>query len=376
MAHYRFVTKWVMETTASQAWEVLKSQNYGDWWEGVTVNVLDSGDKAGLGGISEIIFKTKLPYKISFKSRLTKLDSPSLIEMEVFGELEGTGRYDIAQSGDVTNIVYTWDIQSNRVWMNRMAPVMKPLFVWNHDQVMHRGAVGLAKHLNAKLLLGQISEEVFFIKAVVFDFDGTLANTLPICYDAFQNVFKTFDDKDISPKEIRAMFGPSETGIIRENLSHANKEQAIELFYETYLENHKKRVKQNSDMDDLLRYLKNKGIKLGIVTGKARRSLDISLNALQMTNFFDVIVTGDDVKKPKPHPEGVVKAVSLLGVENNEAIFIGDSDADILAGREANIFTVGVQWLPDYQTSEFTIEPHAFFTSVIEFMNDIKTRIP
>lgn len=210
------------------------------------------------------------------------------------------------------------------------------------------------------------------MKAIIFDFDGTLADTLPICYDAFQNVFREFDNIDLSPKEIKAMFGPSETGIIKENLINTNKEKAIELYYKKYLENHSKLVKHNAPIDEMIKYLWDNGVKLGIVTGKARRSLNISLEALQMDHFFDVIVTGDDVINPKPHPEGVIKALSLLGVENNEAIFIGDSDADIQAGKEANVHTVGVQWLQNYQTAEFGIEPDSFFNSVSQFVDFIK----
>lgn len=207
------------------------------------------------------------------------------------------------------------------------------------------------------------------MQAVIFDFDGTLANTLPICYYAFQNVFKVYDNKELSSEEIKAMFGPSETGIIKENLINLNKKEAIELYYEKYLENHSNLVEHNVEIDEMLSHIRDNGIKLGIVTGKARRSLEISLKALQMDNYFDVIITGDDVIKPKPHPEGVIKALSLLGVENNEAVFIGDSDADIQAGKEANVHTVGVQWLPDYQTVEFKVEPDSFFNSVNQFVD-------
>ena len=64
---------------------------------------------------------------------------------------------------------------------------------------------------------------------------------------------------------------------------------------------------------------------------------------LDMEGLFDVIITGDDVIKPKPDPEGLLKALSLLKVENSDAIYIGDSDADIIAGVQANVYTIGVQ---------------------------------
>ncbi|WP_373895288.1 HAD family hydrolase [Virgibacillus sp. CBA3643] len=210
------------------------------------------------------------------------------------------------------------------------------------------------------------------IKAVIFDFDGTLANTLPLCFYAFKRVFKEFDNKDFSSEEIKAMFGPSETEILKENLAHEDSDRAIEMYYQTYVEHHSEFVDYNKEMDGLLRYLKDTGVKLGIVTGKAKRSLDISLAELQMDNLFHVIITGDDVSKPKPDSEGLLKALSVLGVESNEAVFIGDSDADIQAGLQAKVYTIGAQWLPDYQTMEFTHEPDTVFDSINDFMASVK----
>ncbi|ALC85645.1 HAD family hydrolase [Bacillus sp. FJAT-22090] len=210
------------------------------------------------------------------------------------------------------------------------------------------------------------------MKAIIFDFDGTLANTLPICYYSFQSVFQEFDNKELSSEEIKAMFGPSETGIIRENLLNNNKEKAIEKYYESYLEKHHHLVERNIEIEDLLTYIKGLGIKLGIVTGKAKRSLDISLKALQMEELFDVIITGDDVQFPKPHPEGVNKALSILNVQKEEAVFIGDSEADILAGVQAGIVTIGVQWLENYQADDFITKPNQIFTKIMDFKHSIK----
>ncbi|WP_179298912.1 HAD family hydrolase [Evansella halocellulosilytica] len=209
------------------------------------------------------------------------------------------------------------------------------------------------------------------IKAVIFDFDGTLADTLPVCFHAFQAVFKEFDNTDVTSEEIKAMFGPSETGIIRENLKHENHDQAIELFYEKYNEKHEELVLENIEINEMLQHLKKEGYKLGIVTGKARRSLLISLKCLQMEDLFDVTITGDDVEKPKPHPEGLQKALAELCVTNEEAAFLGDSDADILAGKRANVHTIAVQWLPHYQTLEFKEEPNELIENVDAFLSSL-----
>jgi len=210
------------------------------------------------------------------------------------------------------------------------------------------------------------------MRAIIFDFDGTLADTLPICFYAFQKVFKEFDNKNLSAAEIKGMFGPSETGIIKNNLINPKKEEAIEYYYEKYSEHHKNLVRINLEILELLNFLRKLDMKIGIFTGKAKRSLDISLKALNMDGFFDVVITGDDVIKPKPDSEGLLKCLSLLEVDNSDAIYIGDSDADIIAGVKANVFTIGVQWLAEYQAAAFSEQPNLIIKSIKEFKSSFK----
>ncbi len=212
------------------------------------------------------------------------------------------------------------------------------------------------------------------MKAVIFDFDGTLADTLPVCFHSFQAVFKEFDDLDLSPDEIKAMFGPTETGVIKKNLRNGQHDQAIELYYDQYSEKHRELVLENDEIKQLLLLLKREGYKIGIVTGKAKRSLLISLEQLNMENLFDVMIAGDDVEKPKPHPEGINKALTELGVKNSEAVFVGDSDADILAGKRANVHTIGVQWLPNYQTAYFSVQPDQLIDKIDVFVKSFIER--
>jgi pyrophosphatase PpaX len=205
------------------------------------------------------------------------------------------------------------------------------------------------------------------MKAFIFDFDGTIADTLPVCFYAFQSVFKEFDQKDLTPEEIMNMFGPSETGIIRENLNHHNIDEAIELYYSKYEEKHEELVYNSEVVHEFLSLLLRDGYRLGIVTGKARKSLELSLKKLNLNDYFEVIITGDDVECPKPHPEGVLKAIRMLGVNKDDAVFVGDSDADIAAGKAAGIVTIGVHWLPTVQTATFTVKPDHFITSFESF---------
>ncbi|SDJ10353.1 NUDIX hydrolase N-terminal domain-containing protein [Salimicrobium halophilum] len=207
-------------------------------------------------------------------------------------------------------------------------------------------------------------------KTILFDFDGTLADTLPLCIHAFQPVFKTYEGKNYSEEDIVAMFGPSEREIIRENVGNRNKEAAIDHYYDIYDREHEDFVPKNREVIEMLHYLKNSGMNLGIITGKARRSLDLSLEKLNMNDIFDVTIAGDEVEEPKPFPESVEKALDFLGASTEETLFLGDSGADIGAGKAAGVSTALVSWLPEYTGASSKVEPTYKFESLIGFLHD------
>jgi pyrophosphatase PpaX len=205
------------------------------------------------------------------------------------------------------------------------------------------------------------------MKAILFDFDGTLADTLPVLYHSFRTVFLEFDGRKYSDEEIRSMFGPPETIIIETKIKHPDKESAKKLFYETYEKKHKELVKENEKVTSMLDQLSGK-VKLGIITGKARRSLEISLRELNMEKYFDVLVPGDEVEKTKPAPEGIEKALMEIGINKKDALFTGDSDGDINAGLGAEVETVGALWLPNVQQTSFKRNPDRIFKDAGEFL--------
>lgn len=216
------------------------------------------------------------------------------------------------------------------------------------------------------------------IRTVLFDFDGTLADTLPLSFRGFQAVFEQYDKRIVSEEEIVAMFGPTEDEIIARNLrNQAAVPEAAALYYKIYINGHLGDDGDSplpSDITHMLAKLREQNMKIGVITGKSKKAFLISAEALQLSSYFDVVITGDDVEQPKPHPEGIFKALHILCADKDEAVFLGDSNADIRAGKAAGLPTYGVQWLSTYQSTHFEIEPDLIFRDVHSFLELIHSK--
>lgn len=213
------------------------------------------------------------------------------------------------------------------------------------------------------------------LKAVLFDFDGTIADTLPLIFHSFREVFVKYNAKTHSDEEIIAMFGPPEKGIIESHIRPEQREAAFQHYLELYDSKHPELVKAYPDIVKALQLLKDNGLHLGVVTGKGRDSAEISLRHLELAQYFDVIITGDDVEKPKPDPEGLLKAMDRLHVLPSQTVYIGDSNGDIQAGKQAGVRTIGVNWLSVSQSEAFTEKPDDVFDNFRPFHTWILSQI-
>ncbi|MFC5451240.1 HAD family hydrolase [Paenibacillus aestuarii] len=207
---------------------------------------------------------------------------------------------------------------------------------------------------------------------ILFDFDGTLADTLPASFEAFRTVFKKYDGQDVTNEQLVSMFGPTEDEIITINFAQqAAVAEAIREYYVLYEKAHAS-MHEINPIQELLILLKEAGKHIAVITGKSRKAFDISSEALQLSQYFDFVVTGDDVEKPKPDPEGIFKAMEFFAAAPDEAVFLGDSNADILAGKAAGVQTYAVQWLSTYQSVKYDVEPDAIFKNIAEFASLFK----
>jgi uncharacterized protein YndB with AHSA1/START domain len=154
LAEYRFVTTWLLECERARVWEAIYDQRaWPTWWRGVeSVVELDPGDEIGVGSHSRLTWRSKLPYDLVFQALTRTVERPHLIEADVTGELEGSGRWRLFEQAGVTAAIYEWNVRTTKRWMNAIAPVAHPIFKRNHDWVMHNGATGMAELLGCRLL--------------------------------------------------------------------------------------------------------------------------------------------------------------------------------------------------------------------------------
>ncbi len=154
MADYRFVTTWCLDAPIERVFDAIDdAAAWPQWWRGVrSTELLEHGDEAGVGRLWRLTWRSRLPYDLTFESRVTRREPPYLLEGSADGELIGTGRWRLYE-GSGTAAVYEWNVRTSRPWMNRLAPLARPAFAWNHDVVMRQGGEGLARLLGTPLLV-------------------------------------------------------------------------------------------------------------------------------------------------------------------------------------------------------------------------------
>ncbi len=185
------------------------------------------------------------------------------------------------------------------------------------------------------------------IKALIFDMDGTILNTID---DITESINHAFILKGYPKQTLHAVKMAVGSGAIQliERLApkHLNKEE-IRLLYEAY-QRHYDVNKDNQTgpypgIMDLLDQLKHQGYLLAVVSNKYEYLVQ-ELNIKIFNNYFDVSI-GDAPGIPiKPAPDMVYKALNLLKINKEEALFIGDSDVDIITAQNAGLKSVGVTW--------------------------------
>ncbi|MGZ5028020.1 MAG: SRPBCC family protein [Methylobacter sp.] len=151
---YSLVTQWHLDAPIERVWDVLISaEEWPNWWRFVEEVVeIKKGDAQGLDSVRRFTWTSRLPYRLCFEVQVKALEKPRWLEGVASGDLNGTGSWRLESLGNSTRVTYLWTVSTEKAWMNLLAPILAPVFTWNHDQVMHEGGKGMARHLGASLL--------------------------------------------------------------------------------------------------------------------------------------------------------------------------------------------------------------------------------
>lgn len=180
---------------------------------------------------------------------------------------------------------------------------------------------------------------------IIFDLDGTIADTLPLIYEAFDAAIRPELGRRLPDEEIRAKFGPPDNYILRDMFPADQGAAAFGRYVEVYEREHDRLVKAFHGFDDVTKRAAAAGIKLGVVTGKSRQTALFTLERLGLLPAFGAVYAGDDVARQKPDPEAVYKILKDLQHDpGTPGAFVGDSAADVYAGRAAGLTTIAVTW--------------------------------
>lgn len=179
-------------------------------------------------------------------------------------------------------------------------------------------------------------------EAVLFDIDGTLLDTTELLFRSFEHTLATHKIPVKSRDEIGRLIGMYVAEIYKKLAPGINPNALIETHFTFQAQNlHLATIFPNTKT--VLETLQNAGVKLAAISNRIRTSRQ-SLKLAGISEYFDVIITAEDITNPKPHPEIIEKALIYLGVKPKKAAIVGDTESDILTGKNARVTTIGVTY--------------------------------
>lgn len=151
---FHLTSEWRLAAPRQAVWDLLgAAEDWPSWWPEIRrVCLLQPGAADDLGAVRRTWWTSRLPYGfvIDFTTRAAR--APHVLEVDAAGDLRGTGRWVLQTTATGTLVRYHWRVEPAKAWMRWLAPLLAPLFVWNHHAVMRAGARGMARRLGVELL--------------------------------------------------------------------------------------------------------------------------------------------------------------------------------------------------------------------------------
>ncbi len=196
--------------------------------------------------------------------------------------------------------------------------------------------------MDSGALTGNRSE----IDAVVFDFDLTLADSTPAVIDCVNYALASLGEPAAAPSIIRRTIGltlPQTFRMLAGRADSAREAEFAHRFIKRADEVMVSATRIFERVPQALEALRRRAVRIAIVSTKYRYRIEAILAKAALAEAIDIIVGGEDVQRHKPHPEGLLKALTRLGVPPSRAVYVGDHALDAEAARAAGVRFIAVQ---------------------------------
>lgn len=212
------------------------------------------------------------------------------------------------------------------------------------------------------------------IKAVIFDLDGTIGDTLPLCIKAFRHSIEPLIERSISDADIIATFGPSEEGTVMA-LAPEHYEKGVADYLQYYEAFHGMCPSPFEGVEEILRTLKEKHVRIAMVTGKGTHSTAISLKQFGLESYFEFIETG--VPGGPRKPEGIQLILNHFShLTKEEIVYVGDAPGDITASKSVGVPVIAAAWAETTAPEKLKeLNPNEIFYTIADFTEWLSVRI-
>ena len=191
------------------------------------------------------------------------------------------------------------------------------------------------------------------IKLICFDLDGTLVDSVPDLRLALNAMMDDFELPHCQDEQIKTWVGNGIPKLVERALLYVGntevaQQQALsrfEVHYQHYLNSASCLYE---GVAETLQTLKNKGYQTALITNKAEQFLPDLLSHFNISDCFDLVIGGDTLAKNKPDPMQVNFALSHFSVQKTQAVMVGDSKNDILAGQNAGLKSIALTYGYNY----------------------------
>lgn len=206
---------------------------------------------------------------------------------------------------------------------------------------------------------------------VLFDLDGTLADTVPLILRSYRHTMETHLGEALPDERWLGTIGIP----LREQLkAFARTPDEAAAMLDTYVSFqrtvHDRMVSPYEGTRQVMEELAERGVRMGVVTSKGREMATRTLHHCRLDELLEVVVTADDVTRGKPDPEPVRTALDRMELtgREDEVLFVGDSPFDLRAGRAAGVRTAAALWGPFPRTALEPERPDWYLERLAELL--------